>query len=323
MKITLDTNCLINLFGRSDETEISVEQIQALIRLGMSREIDIAITTRVETDLSNDKDEIRRKQMLRNLNMFPVVGSVFRLDTSFLDGGDFLSSTSDAKLEEEIRKILFPGLTSADKWFSNKINDVDHIVGHLLNHRDIFVTDDRHLVRRAEALRAVTAILIKTPQETLEFIERQKNLSKMPQNLEGDSKYKDVNLSGTATFDYSSNNGIFIIGRDHLQFDTKWSKASDVSIHAYSDSQNVERIALAKGAVNISDISDASILDYSSRARSPLTGHIVIWRNKNGYYAATKVIRIKDDSRGAGNDEVSFEFIILSNGSANFSHPKN
>jgi putative membrane protein insertion efficiency factor len=55
-KITLDTNCVVNLIDFSSQTPTSVDALSELVRYGLSQKIDIAITTRVETDLDNDKD---------------------------------------------------------------------------------------------------------------------------------------------------------------------------------------------------------------------------------------------------------------------------
>ena len=38
----------------------------------------------------------------------------------------------------------------------------------------------------------------------------------------------------------------------------------------------------------------------------------------NGFFAAIKIIGIKDDTRGASNDEVTFEYLIQTNGSPKF-----
>ena len=40
-------------------------------------------------------------------------------------------------------------------------------------------------------------------------------------------------------FDYSSYNSRFIIGRGSLEFETRWSKASDTSIHVYNDPNSI------------------------------------------------------------------------------------
>ena len=48
-------------------------------------------------------------------------------------------------------------------------------------------------------------------------------------------KYSSERLKGRKTFDYSNNNGRYIIGKNELKFETAWSKASDDSIHVYND----------------------------------------------------------------------------------------
>ena len=44
-----------------------------------------------------------------------------------------------------------------------------------------------------------------------------------------------TSLVGEVVFDYSNYNGLYVIGRGPLEFETKWSKASDVSIRVYND----------------------------------------------------------------------------------------
>lgn len=133
------------------------------------------------------------------------------------------------------------------------------------------------------------------------------------------NKYSHKELSGEITFDYSNNNGLFVVGNGDLAFDTKWSKASDQSIHAYSDGTNIDSVALAKNISRFEDIKKGNIFDYSSRVRTVDEGEIVIFKNKNGFYVAIKVIDIKDDSRADHNDEITFEYVIQPDKSANFS----
>ncbi len=77
-KLTLDNNCIINLFDFNAETPTSVEPLSEIIKFSLSNKVDIAITTRVEADLENDRDDARRSEMMRKLNMFPVVGTLAR-----------------------------------------------------------------------------------------------------------------------------------------------------------------------------------------------------------------------------------------------------
>ncbi len=125
--------------------------------------------------------------------------------------------------------------------------------------------------------------------------------------------------SGRVTFAYTSNNGIRAIGAGNMLFETKWSNASDVSIHAYNDPPSIDGIALATGAVDIADVRDAARFDYSSRHVTPRTGQIILLRNRKGIYAAIQVLAIRATSHGSSVDEVTFRYVILPDGSRDFS----
>lgn len=128
-----------------------------------------------------------------------------------------------------------------------------------------------------------------------------------------DKKYLNKQKKGTFTFDYSNNNGEYTISSGDSAFITKWSKASDISIYAYKDALGVNgAIARVKTPQEWPRVIDESF-DFSSRTRTPNIGDIIIWRNSNGNYAATKIIDIKDDTRGADHDELTCEYIIYSN----------
>ncbi len=115
---------------------------------------------------------------------------------------------------------------------------------------------------------------------------------------------------GAFVFDYSNNNGQYTIGTKENTFNTKWSKASNTCIHACKDGQGMESIALIKAPVDLSKI-DRIEGDFSSRCRTASIGDVVVWKNENGKYALTKIIRIKDDSRGDVTDELECEYLIL------------
>lgn len=116
--------------------------------------------------------------------------------------------------------------------------------------------------------------------------------------------------SGSFVFDYSNNNGTYVIGQQERVFTTKWSKASDTSIHAYSDSTDIDSIALIK---NVKDLSNLNLIDadFSSRCRTAQIGDAVAWKNINGYYAVTKIVSIKDDNRGDIRDELECQYVIF------------
>ena len=125
--------------------------------------------------------------------------------------------------------------------------------------------------------------------------------------------------TGEAVFDYGCYNGRYVIGSGVLEFETKWTKASDTSVHVYNDPRSINGAALAQGCELISQIEDAASLDYTSRSRTPSLGQIVVLRNTDGFYAAIHVLGIKDESRHDERDELRFRYAIQSDGSDNFS----
>ena len=131
-------------------------------------------------------------------------------------------------------------------------------------------------------------------------------------------KYSSEKLKGRKTFDYSNNNGRYIIGKDELKFETAWSKASGDSIHVYNDPSSIKGVALVKGVPAINLISDAKSYDFSSRSRTPQEGDIVVFENSFGNYASVKVIDIKDNTRSDLVDELTIEYTINPDKLANF-----
>jgi hypothetical protein len=321
-KITLDNNCVINLFDFSAKTPTSVEELSEIIKFGLSGKADIAITTRVEADLENDQNDERRNETMRKLSMFQVVGTMGRWGVSKWNKGDVYAGEDTNKLFDEIQKIIFPGgLNEKSSTYGNKKNDIDHLVGHIINKRDIFVTDDGDIIKKQQILKKSPGLIIMRPKECLEYLENIEENSKK-KFLEEDhknDKYKSLALSGKVTFDYSNNNGYYSIGEGYFLFETKWSSASADAIHAYSGSKSVQTIALAKGVINIEDIKDASIFDNSSHSRSPDEGQIIVLKNENNIYAAIKIIDVKYDGRGDDRYELTFEYIIQTNGTVDFS----
>lgn len=131
-------------------------------------------------------------------------------------------------------------------------------------------------------------------------------------------RYVAPTSSGTATFDYSNNNGRFTIGAGDMTFETSWSRASNTAIHVYADTPSIQSIALAAGIKSIFEIDDASVFDTSSRTRTPHLGEIVIMRNTAGYYAAVKVEKLKSRSHGDCIDEITFTYAIQTDRSTSF-----
>jgi len=131
--------------------------------------------------------------------------------------------------------------------------------------------------------------------------------------------FANPELSSQASFNYSANDGKFTIGHGDLIFETRWSKASDVSIHAYKDGTNIRALRLALGASSFHDLKDGSVYDSSSRVQTAREGELLVWENTNGYFAAVQVLDVKDRTRPPDKfDSLTISYLIRANGSPRF-----
>ena len=79
-----------------------------------------------------------------------------------------------------------------------------------------------------------------------------------------------TSLSGEIVFDYTNHNGRYVIGRGVLEFETKWSRASNSSIHVYDHPPSINGVSLgSRKWLAIEDVVDAENLNYTSPARTP------------------------------------------------------
>jgi len=124
--------------------------------------------------------------------------------------------------------------------------------------------------------------------------------------------------TGEVVFNYSNHNGCYMIGRGKWEFETKWSKASNTSIHIYNDPPSIRGVAIAREASLFSQVIDDKGLDFTSRARTVNVGQIVVLQNSNKFYAVLQILKVKDDTRGDDCDELHFQYAIQTDGSCNF-----
>jgi len=134
----------------------------------------------------------------------------------------------------------------------------------------------------------------------------------------GPERYVSPAHSGLVRFDYSNNNGRYVLGAGDMAFETAWSGGSNTAIKGYSDPPSIRSVALAVGAQQIGAIHDASVYDTSSRVRSVHLGEILVWQNVAGYFLATKVLRLSSRTHGKPNDQLEFRYAIQANRTASF-----
>jgi hypothetical protein len=123
------------------------------------------------------------------------------------------------------------------------------------------------------------------------------------------SRHRSV-FGGQVSFDYSTNDGLIVVGNDHARFNLKFSKASDSSIHLYRDHPRTPLVARAKNVKPGETISFGRF-DSSSRSYTIQLGELFLAKNERGQVLAGRIQQIADDSRGASRDDVTFDYSIF------------
>lgn len=167
-KITLDTNCVIYIFDKSHKSAKSIEALECLLEYYRSGKIEVAVTTRVEAEICRDSCDQRRSEMLHVIQQLPVIGTAFAFDLSKTDGPDVAWART---LAADLQALLFPGTKPEHKRHGNKIRDVHHLVGHIRGKRNVFVTDDKGILGKSEALKRVFEVVVLTPADCLAHIQ--------------------------------------------------------------------------------------------------------------------------------------------------------
>ncbi|MCY4108572.1 MAG: hypothetical protein OXG11_06045, partial [Chloroflexi bacterium] len=145
-KVTIDACIPQELWKTQDRASV----VTSLLDLARDASVDLAITTRVDQDIPNMPLSAR----IRELPEIGVqrIGAPFRLNLSKLGGDDVLASTGFGEVRDSIEAELERrGLSKQNRpdW-----RDWDHLEGHYLANRDVFLTWDGDILGIASQLKA-------------------------------------------------------------------------------------------------------------------------------------------------------------------------
>jgi len=130
--------------------------------------------TRVICDKNQDTVVKRKQRHIKEFGKYKKIGTLFRLNASRLGSGDFLLSRKHSETIKRLSEILFGKSGKDIKRILNKICDIDHLVGHLFNKRDIFITRDKNFLKKTkkQLLKKEFNVLVETPEEFLNRFKR-------------------------------------------------------------------------------------------------------------------------------------------------------
>nr|WP_321444590.1 pentapeptide repeat-containing protein [uncultured Cohaesibacter sp.] len=119
--------------------------------------------------------------------------------------------------------------------------------------------------------------------------------------------------SAEISFDYTSHDGIALIGNGETVFETKWSNGDSSSMHIYNDPTGIRGVAVATGFSSIDDINPKIVagLDFTSRARTIKEGEIAVVENNSGRFLAARVIKIRATSHGDSENLVTLRYKLI------------
>jgi hypothetical protein len=181
-KITLDTNCLIDV----EEKRKGYKDILKIYDLHRGNKIKLGVVAVMSADKKIDGRPINnfsqfkkwvKKIGLKNIEIISTL-AYNNNKMSFYNSGFLYSGPELKKLERRIHKILFPELPferpqsnlEIKKWRGKKI-DVLMMWGHIWNKRDYFITRDKNFLKnhKKKALIKLGAKNILTPEEFLKI----------------------------------------------------------------------------------------------------------------------------------------------------------
>ncbi|MFI7494475.1 toll/interleukin-1 receptor domain-containing protein [Kocuria sp. M4R2S49] len=138
-------------------------------------------------------------------------------------------------------------------------------------------------------------------------------------SLHDQTRYSMPALEGAVSFDYTNNNGHFIVGTGERKFTLDFSVAAHGSIYIYNTPPNIKTVALAPGVKTPKEVGDASSWDASSRYRIIRVGDAAILRNQNDYWAAVFVDEVHTrESNPTRENLVKFRYFIPAASRATF-----
>ncbi len=163
IRLTLDTNLLQEYWREQSKRDVVVR----LLELGDDGKVELVVTNRIASDIPHGPLADRLRE-LPDLGIGEI-GTVFRIGMSAIGGPDMLGSDLFGDLQQTIDvELRRRGRAEVPDW-----RDWDHLHGHFLKHRDIFLTWDKRLIEAGQLVAKQLPITVMAPGKFLASFESQ------------------------------------------------------------------------------------------------------------------------------------------------------
>jgi hypothetical protein len=182
LRLTLDTSSVIH----AAQAQPYGPQIDELADLARDGRVGLWITEAFTVDQETAPPD-RAQRNLEWLSQRPVLGRVpgpWRLGYSGLEGPDGFANDDHATADAALRELLLPERLQPGRLDENdpplmalnrrKVTDVQHLTAHRMAGHDAFVTSDHDdMLRKREAIRRRTGIVVVDPAEVVQMAHSQ------------------------------------------------------------------------------------------------------------------------------------------------------
>ena len=161
LQITIDTNVLIDGLDGEPENRAVFDALLSLHREGR---VEIALSTRLEQDKSDDSDVGRVGRHHEAAKEFAVIGGPARINVSRLGSRDVIADGDQANRLAKMFGVQ--NFASANK---HTVWDVDHLYAHWSDDRDVFLTYDKGILNKKRALKNAGIVVMDPPEFLAKF----------------------------------------------------------------------------------------------------------------------------------------------------------
>lgn len=161
MKVTLDTSVFLRLIGNAPGADI----VQKLFDLVTARKLEISTTTLTEAEIEDFDQVLKYRELLSiyHAREISVVNNSLVLNYRKL-------SQDETCQFQRIKKCLHPNRTEQSYQTDNKCNDADHLFSHWRSGNGFFVTLDKGILKKKNALGKI-GVKVSDPSEIIAELE--------------------------------------------------------------------------------------------------------------------------------------------------------